>query len=563
MTKFQQLMHEEWEYRLRENPLFATFYGDRRYNDKLPSLTMSDIARRLADTKVFYGRLQAIDSKSLGKDERIHYEVLARMSQEEIAEYEFRSYLMPVTNRQGFHISFAELAEQVPLQNQEDYENYIARLRGFYRYTAQYIELMRVGIREGYMVPQTVLANYADAILPQMPANVEESPLYKPCKTFPKIIPAKEQERLAGDAREALRTSVIPGYRLLLEFLEKEYAPAARETIAASALPNGRAYYQFLIRHHTTLDITAEEVHRIGLAEVERIRGEMQEVLQRLEFKGTFGDFLQFLRSDPRFYVKEPQQLLKEVSLILKRMDGELPRMFRNLPKIPYGIKQIPDYVALKTTSAYYMPPSGDGCRAGFYYVNTSNLASRPLYEMEALSLHEAVPGHHLQIALQHELKELPPFRRFTHFSSFIEGWALYAERLGLEMGFYTDPYSNFGRLTYEMWRACRLVVDTGMHSFNWTRQQAIDFMSTNTALTLHNITTEVDRYIAWPAQALAYKIGELKIRELRRYAEENLGSNFDLRVFHDVILQGGALPLPILEMQVREYVNRQIFQTV
>lgn len=558
LSAFQQLLQESWEYRLREHPLFATFSGDRRYNDRLPSMTLADISRRQSATRSFHERLLAIDLTQLSLQEQIDYDVFARMLEDDIADYQFRSYLMPVTNRQGFHIYFAEMAEHMPLQNLQDYENYIARLRGFYVYACQHIELMREGMRQGYTVPQITLVNYDQAITAQTPENPEASALFKPFKTFPKTITEADQPRLREAGLAALQNSVFPGYRQLLAFMEKEYVPAARSGIALSDLPNGGDYYRFMVRHHTTLDVTPEQVHDVGMAEVRRIRQEMQEVLRKVEFKGDFPEFLQFLRSDPRFYVTEPQQLLKEVSLILKRMDGELPQMFRMLPRTPYGIKQIPAYIAPQMPTAYYMPPPGDGSRAGFYYVNTHNLASRPLYEMEALSLHEAVPGHHLQIALQHELKDLPPFRRFAGFSAFVEGWALYCERLGLELGFYQDPYSDFGRLTYEMWRACRLVVDTGMHCLHWTRQQSIDFMAANTALTLPNINTEVDRYIAWPGQALAYKMGELKIRELRRYAEEKLAERFDIRDFHDVLLQGGALPLPIVETKVRAYVERQ-----
>jgi len=310
------------------------------------------------------------------------------------------------------------------------------------------------------------------------------------------------------------------------------------------------------VRQYTTLDLTPEAVHETGLAEVKRIRGEMEELIREIGFDGDFAKFVEHLRTDPAFYATTPEQLLKETSLVLKRMDGELPRLFKRLPRVPYGIREVPDYIAPITTTAYYMPSSGDGSRAGFYYVNTYDLKSRPLYEIEALSLHEAVPGHHLQIALQQELSELPPFRRFAGFTAFVEGWGLYSERLGLEVGFYEDPYQNFGRLSYEMWRACRLVVDTGIHYLGWTREQAIQFMADNSAMTLLNITNEVDRYIAWPGQALAYKTGELKIRQLRAEAEEKLGVNFDIREFHDVVLRSGAVPLDVLEANVRSYIE-------
>ncbi|MCH7477058.1 MAG: DUF885 domain-containing protein [SAR324 cluster bacterium] len=350
--------------------------------------------------------------------------------------------------------------------------------------------------------------------------------------------------------------SVTPGYRDFLAFMRDEYVPAAPGTIGASSLPEGRAFYRHRVRRFTTLDITPAEVHQIGVSEVARIREEMEQVKSRAKFSGDLNAFIAFLRTDEQFVPKSPEALMKEVALVLKRMDGQLPTLFKTLPRAPYGIRRVPDYIAPKTTTAYYSPPPGDGSRAGFYYVNVYNLKVRPLYEVQALSLHEAVPGHHLQIALQQEMTGLPPFRRFAGITAFIEGWGLYSERLGLEAGFYQDPYSDFGRLSFEMWRACRLVVDTGLHYQGWSRQRAIDYMAENTALSLHNITTEVDRYISWPGQALAYKMGELRIRQLRRRAEERLGDRFDVRAFHDVVLGSGSVPLDVLEANVMAYIN-------
>jgi uncharacterized protein (DUF885 family) len=348
-----------------------------------------------------------------------------------------------------------------------------------------------------------------------------------------------------------IEKAVVPAYRGLQRFMEEEYLPGARPTIAAADLPDGARFYEHRVRMNVSLPVTPSAVHEIGLQEVSRIRGEMEAVRRTVGFDGDHAAFGAFLRRDPRFCVETPAQLLKEVAFILKRMDGELPRLFRTLPRLPYGIKPVPDYLAPQTTTAYYWEGAGDGSRAGCYFVNTFDLPSRPLYELEALSLHEAVPGHHLQIALQQELADLPEFRRFEGFTAFVEGWGLYAERLGLEVGFYTDPYSDYGRLTYEMWRACRLVVDTGMHAFGWTRERAVAFMLENTALTELNVRNEVDRYITWPGQALAYKMGELKIRELRRKAEERLGGRFDLRSFHDAVLLDGAIPLDVLEAKI------------
>jgi uncharacterized protein (DUF885 family) len=339
--------------------------------------------------------------------------------------------------------------------------------------------------------------------------------------------------------------------------VEHEYLPAARESIATADLPDGEAFYAHRIYYYTSLRLSAAQVHQTGLDEVRRIRAEMEAVVRKTGFSGNMEQFLEFLRTDPRFYVTTPEALLEKTSYVLKRMDGELPRLFKTLPRMPYGIRAVPDYAAPGETAAYYNPGLGDGTRAGVYYVNTYDLASRPVYEIEALSLHEAVPGHHLQTALQAELADLPMFRRYCGYESFVEGWALYSERLGLEVGFYTDPYADFGRLSYEMWRACRLVVDTGMHVLGWTRQQGIDHLAENTSSTMLNIINEIDRYIAWPGQALAYKIGELKIRQLRQRAQAKLGNKFNLREFHDVILLSGAVPLEVLDEKVERWTKQ------
>lgn len=551
-----RLFQEDWEFTLQEDPLFATRVGDHRYNDRLPSVTVADFERRLARHRDFLRRLRAIPRDALRPADRLNYDIFERLKRDLIEEYEYRAYLMPISHISGFHVEFPELPRHVPLQTVRDYENYIARLRAFRTYTEQHIELLRTGLQAGYTLPRHLVEYIEPTLRPHIVEDPEQSLLFEPFRSFPPSVPEGERPRLTEAGRAAIRDSVVPAYKEFMEFIQKEYLPKARPTIAAADLPNGAAFYRHRIRQETTLDLPPEEIHRIGLDEVRRIRAEMEAILQKVGFRGSLKEFFEFLRTDPRFYVDTPDQLLKEVSYVLKRMDGELPRLFRTLPRTPYGIRPVPDYLAPRTTTAYYMPPPGDGSRAGFYYVNTYNLKSRPLYEVEALSLHEAVPGHHLQIALQQELPDLPPFRRFFGFTAFVEGWALYAERLGLEVGFYQDPYSDFGRLSFEMWRACRLVVDTGIHALGWTRQQAIEFMAENTALTLHNIEAEVDRYIAWPGQALAYKMGELKIRELRRRAEEALGPAFDVREFHDVVLRNGAVPLDVLEGLVEEYIR-------
>ncbi len=560
-TQLHALFKADWEFHLKEDPLMATRLGVHQYNDRLPSVAPEDFERRARQEALFLEQLEAIDRSALSPEDQVNYDIFKWNKATALEEYQFKTYLMPITQRSGFHISFPQLPNWVPLKTEQDYWNYIARLQQFTRYVDQHIQLMREGIRQGMVLPRVVLQGVTESIKPHIVSDARQSLLYRPFNNFPDHFSngLKDSLRQAGAA--AITDAVVPGYRKFLRFLETEYLPNCRESIAARDLPNGEAFYRFRVKYFTTLLKSPEEVHAIGLQEVQRIRKEMQEVIAQTGFDGSFEEFIQFLRTDPRFYVDTPEALLKEVAYVLKRMDGELPRLFKTLPRMPYGIKPVPDFIAPRTTTAYYQRPSGDGTRAGIYYVNTYNLKSRPLYEIEALSLHEAVPGHHLQLALQQELTNMPAFRRFGGFTVFVEGWALYAERLGLEVGFYTDPYSNFGRLTYEMWRACRLVVDTGMHFLGWSRQQAIDFMAENTALTLLNITNEVDRYISWPGQALAYKMGELKIRELRKLAEELLGEQFDVREFHDVVLSQGSIPLYLLENRVMDWIKQTMDQ--
>ena len=550
------LMDDVWQTELREYPTFATNAGDHRYNDRLPEMTPAAYDRRLTQQRGFLKRLKAIDSTKLSEDDRINHELLERQLRDTIGELEFGAHRAPITNRDGFHIEFPELGTRVPLDNPRDYENYIARLKGFSQYTDDHISLMRDGIKQLWVLPDIALKDYGKIIDPQIVDEPTQSRLYEPFKRFLVGVPVADRARLEAAGRAAIAESVVPGYRKFRDFLRDEYVPAARGQIGISSLPRGRDFYRHRVRRFTTLDITPEEVHAVGLAEVKRIRSEMDELIQRIKFEGDFRAFVEHLRTDPKFYPTTPEQLMKEVAFVLKRMDGELPKLFKTLPRMSYGIKPVPDFIAPQTTTAYYSPPSGDGRRAGFYYVNTCNLKSRPLYEVEVLSIHEAVPGHHLQLALQQELPNVSPLRRFSECTAFIEGWGLYSERLGKEVGFYEDPYSDFGRLSYDMWRACRLVVDTGMHYLGWTRQQSIDYMADNTALSLHNITAEVDRYISWPGQALAYKMGQLKISELRALAEKQQGEQFDIREFHEVVLGAGAVPLEVLDRRVRAWLK-------
>ena len=417
---------------------------------------------------------------------------------------------------------------------------------------------MREGLQKGMSLPQVVLQGIEVTATTNIVDDISKSVFEVPFLNFPTTVPETARAGLREKGERAIRNAVMPGYRNFLEFMTKEYIPGTRKTLGASELPNGKKYYEYLVRHFTTLNMTPEEVHEVGLQEVERIHKEMATVIQSVGFKGDFASFLKFLRTDPRFYAKTPDQLLKEASFIAKRIDGKLPSLFKTLPRLPYGVEPVPDSIAPKYTAGRYVEPPQGSTEPGIYWVNTYALESRPLYALESLTLHEAVPGHHLQISIARELQNLPEFRRSKYISAFGEGWGLYSEWLGLEAGFYKDPYSNFGRLTYEMWRACRLVVDTGIHSMGWSREKAMDYMASNTALSLHEIQTETDRYISWPGQALAYKIGELKIMELRKKAEKELGTNFDVREFHDTVLSNGSVTLPILEQVIDDYIRKK-----
>jgi len=556
--QFAALVEEIWQFSLREDPLFATSTGDHRYNDMLQTVSPEDSARRNQADEFFFERLEAIPREQLSVADRISYDILRRQLHDSLAEFKFGSHLTPITQRSGFHIEFPELYKNVPLDTTKDYDNYAARLTAFGAHTDGNIALMRAGLRSQQVLPAIVLEGWEKAVDAQIVDSPEQSLLFDPCQQFPTTVPQSEHQRLRAEITAALSESVVPAYRRFRKFLAEEYVPQARGSISASALPGGREFYRHRVRHFTTLEISPEEVHQLGLAEVKRIRGEMDGIIRRVEFTGDFSEFTKFLREDPQFYADHEQGLLNVVAFALKKMDGELPKLFGNLPRMPYGLEPVPDYVAPRTTAAYYQRPRGDGTKAGIFFMNTYNLKSRPLYTVEALSLHEAVPGHHLQIALQQEIDNLPRFRRYGGFTVFVEGWALYAERLGLEAGFYEDPYSDFGRLTMEIWRACRLVVDTGIHYFGWSREKAISFLRDNSAMSEHNIRAEVDRYISWPGQALAYKIGELKIRELRAQAEEELGERFDIRGFHDMLLGSGAVPLDVLEANVAAWIAEQ-----
>ena len=559
-ARLHGLFDEEWAFGLAEDPLLATSQGHHENGDRLPSVRRADEERRAGVWRRYLERLRAIDRARLETGDQVSYDVFENLLQNRIEAFELGAYRLPLTGDSGFHTDFARLPNDVPLATVDDYDDYLARLRAFPAYAGQYVEILREGIAHGITLPRVVLEGYEVTIESHVVDDPAASVFWPPFENLPATFPEDQRRRLRQEGEAAIRDAVVPGYRAFLDFMLGEYVPAARTTLGASELPGGGAYYAHLIRRFTTLDdLDADEIHEIGRQEVARIKAEMLEVIAEVGFEGGFAAFLDFLRNDPRFYAETPEALLKEASYIAKRMDGKLPSLFGNLPRLPYGVAPVPDHLAPKYTGGRYVGAARGGTQAGTYWVNTYALDSRPLYVLTALTLHEAVPGHHLQISLAQELDDLPEFRRALYLSAYGEGWGLYSEWLGLEAGLYDDPYDNFGRLTYEMWRACRLVVDTGLHVKGWTREQAMDFMASNTALSLHEVRTETDRYISWPGQALAYKLGELKIRELRRRAEEALGERFDVREFHDVVLGDGAVPLTVLERIVDRWIEETL----
>ncbi len=562
----RQLLAEDWNYWMDAAPEAATAFGvpgrDARWTDYSPEA----IAARGAHLRETLDRLARVDRTTLSDGDRLNYDLYKSMIQTAVDGLAFdndpfpvpavipHNLAMPINQMEGVQQDIPRIISLMPAATVADYEHLVSRLQAAPPLIDQTIALMRAGLAKGKTPPQITMRDVPGQVVGQIVTDSLASPLLAAFKTFPAGVPAADRERLTSTAVAAYTTAVKPAFERLHEFLVKTYLPACRDTISAAALPDGAAMYAYNVRWHTTTAATPQQIHEIGLAEVKRIRAEMDAIIAKVGFKGGFEAFKTYLRTNPAFFYKDADALEDAYRVITKRADPELAHLFGTLPRTPYGVRRIPDAIAPSQTTAYYEPGAFAAGRPGNMFVNTYKLDARPKWEMEALTLHEAVPGHHIQIALAQELADMPDFRRNLSYTAFVEGWALYAESLGDNMGFYREPSSKFGQLTYEMWRAVRLVVDTGLHSMGWTRQQAIDYFQANAAKTLQDITVEVDRYIVWPGQALGYKMGQLKIRELRAGAERTMGARFDVRKFHDIVLGQGAVPMGVLETRVKNW---------
>ncbi len=557
-SDFDTLLADFWESQMVNFPTFASSLGDRRFNDQWTDQSINAIDDRQAERREFLRRLYAIDSKALSEDNQLNYELFRRDLQSDVDSHQFKGYLIPFSHRGGVQ-TLNQTSSRLRFTTIQDYEDWLLRMSKVDAVVEQTIARAERGRKEGLTAPAILMQRIPAQIATQLVEVGIESPFYEEFEEMPDTISAADQERLRASAIATIEKVVVPAYRRLSRYFEQTYMPASRDSIGLSNLPNGDRWYELLTRNYTTTQMTPDDIHRLGLNEVRRIRDEMQLVIDEVEFDGDFQAFLNFLRTDPQFYFDNADDLYTAYLATSKRIDPELVKLFGRLPRMPYGVKPIPAATAPDTTTAYYSRPAADGSRAGTYWVNLYMPEVRPKYEIEVLSVHEAMPGHHLQLALQQELGDMPEFRRFLGFTAFVEGWGLYSESLGHDLGLYKDPYSHFGALTYEMWRAVRLVVDTGLHYKGWTRQQAIDFFKDNAAKTEHDIVNEIDRYIGNPGQALAYKIGQLKILAIRASAEAQLGDDFDIRAFHDHLLGAGALPLDLLQQRMDAWIAAQL----
>jgi uncharacterized protein (DUF885 family) len=556
--RVNDLYKHQWDFAMQEFPEFGTALGVPGVGDRWTDQSLTALAARKALAPKLLAATESIDREKLEPKDRVHYDLYLRGAKSQVESQRFPDEYMAISQLGGIQQGIPGTLVQAPAKSVKDYEDILARLRGIPDQVDQTLALLEKGLAAGVTPPKITLRDVPGQIEALIPDDPMKSAVLEPFTRIPESLPAPDRDRLTRDAVKVYQDQVVPSLRKLHRYLEETYVPGARESIAMSALPNGQAWYAFNVKQITTTDLTPQQIHELGLSEVKRIRAEMDKVIASTGFKGTFEEFLTFLRTDPRFFYDKPEDLVTGYRDIAKRVDPELVRLFGKLPRLPYGVRPIPAYAEKSQTTAYYEDGNPAAGRPGYYSVNTYDLKSRPKWEMEALTLHEAVPGHHLQISLAQEMTDVPEWRKYQGYTVFVEGWALYAESLGVEMGMYKDPYSKFGQLTYEMWRAVRLVVDTGMHSMGWTRDQALDYFKKNAGKTEHDIVVEVDRYIVNPGQALAYKIGELKIKELRAWATKELGDRFDVRAFHDQVLGNGALPIDLLEKNIQTWVAEQ-----
>jgi uncharacterized protein (DUF885 family) len=554
------LFDQMHQFNMRNFPEWATYEGDHRFNDRLTDISEEGIMARRDSTRMFLKILQDIPYEELNAENKLNYDLLKEELEEDIYTERFNNYYMQIGQQGGLHIDFPQMVDVQPLVTVEDYEKYFARLRGFTTQVDNVISHMRKGMASAIVMPRFIM----EQTLPQMESIYNVEPEKSVFYAEPKSIESYEmkpadREKVKSEMKQIIETVINPGYRKLHDFVRDEYMPVTRTEAGIWSLPGGKERYEYAVQNYTTLKIDADSIFNLGMSEVERIKKEMEKVKESTGFNGTLEEFNNYLRTNPQFYYTTKDSLLNGFRTILKRMDTKLPQLFGRLPQAKYDLKELEEFRAKSAPAAYYYSAPEDRSRPGYFYVNTYNLSSRPKFTMTALALHEAVPGHHLQIAIAQELKGLPRFRRDLGVTAFVEGWGLYAEYLGYETGMYDDPYQRYGALTFEMWRACRLVVDAGIHYKRWTREEARDFMRQNAPLSETDIESEIDRYIAWAGQALAYKVGELKLKELRRKAEEKLGDKFDIRSFHDAVLENGAIPLPLLEKKIDEWIAKQL----
>jgi uncharacterized protein (DUF885 family) len=557
--KLSTLFDDIWHQTMLSNPTYATYVGYPGQNARWPNPSVSASAENAAQRKEFLMDLRSINTERLDPDRYLEWMLVEKSLADEVTGHAYPEQFILLHQRTGVQQDIADTLSMMPKFNLQDFTDRLARLENAESYIRSTIEVLREGLAKGITPPKITLRDVPEQIRNTIPVDIDKSPLLSSFSGFPDSIGQDEQERIKASARQIIKQQVYPAFESLLQFLEDEYIPNAKTSIALIDMPNGAEWYRHRAKSFTTSNLTPKQIHQLGLSEVKRIRKEMDKVIATSGFDGTFEEFTYFLRTDPQFYMTSADDLMIGYRDIAKRADPELAKLFGKLPRMPYGVIAIPDYAAKSQTTAYYWGGSTKDGRPGYFYANTYALNTRPTWEMEALTLHEAMPGHHLQISLAQELPETHPLLQNLSYTGFVEGWGLYAESLGVEMGFYTDPYSKFGQLTYEMWRAVRLVVDTGMHMFDWDRQKAIDYFASNTAKSQHDIEVEIDRYISWPGQALAYKIGELKFKELRARATKKLGVKFDLRAFHDQLHVKGALPMDVLDKRIDQWIEAQL----